>query len=242
MEGGTIVLADQTVVGFSQPDRLPRGVIDKKYQILGLFGEGGMGAVFRAHHLMLDKDVALKTFKSKHLTEGAHARFEREAQAIAKLNHKNVVQVFDFGLAEDGVPYYTMENLLGETLAERIKNTGPLPIAEAIDFFTQICHGHLLAHSKGIIHRDLKPANLFIEKIKSAKGNVDVVKILDFGIASLTDQSVEEQTKSPPSVSYLAALCDSISRLRLSLMHSSNDMEGAACQQSWKYSGRSALC
>jgi serine/threonine-protein kinase len=193
VQDGTILLADQALAASTRSERLPSGIIDQKYQILGLLGEGGMGAVFRARHLMLNKDVALKTFKSANLTEEARLRFQREAQAIAKLSHKNIIQVFDFGLAEDSVPYYTMEYISGETLADRIKRNGPLTAAEAIPIFIQIGEGLSLAHSKGIIHRDLKPANLFIETSISAKGKIETVKIVDFGIASLTNQALEGQ-------------------------------------------------
>jgi serine/threonine protein kinase len=193
IQDGTLVLAVEPDPGLSQPDRLPEGIVDKKYQILGLLGQGGMGAVFRAHHLMLDKDVALKTFRYANLSEEAVLRFQREAQAIARLNHKNIVQIFDFGLSEDGVPYYTMEYLQGESLAERIRNNGPLPLGRAIQFFGQLCHGLSLAHSKGIIHRDLKPGNIFIENTAAAAGKSDTLKIVDFGIASLTNQTLDGQ-------------------------------------------------
>ncbi len=152
-----------------------------------------MGSVYRAHHLMLDRDVALKTFKSTDQGEEGHKRFQREAQALAKLTHKNIVQVFDYGQAEDGAPYYTMEFLVGESLAERIHRLGALSAAEAIQFFVPVCQGLALAHSKGIVHRDLKPTNLFIEQVTTAKSRSETIKIVDFGIASLTTQSLNTQ-------------------------------------------------
>jgi serine/threonine protein kinase len=193
VKDGTIVLADHAEGNARQSDNLPAGIIDQKYRLLDLLGEGGMGAVFRAHHLMLDKDVALKTFRSASLTEEVRLRFQREAQAIAKLSHKNVIQVFDFGLSENGVPYYTMEYLKGQSLDDRIRKNGPLTVPEAIELFIPICQGLSLAHSKGIIHRDLKPANIFIEDLPSASGTIKTVKIVDFGIASLTNQSLDGQ-------------------------------------------------
>jgi serine/threonine protein kinase len=193
LQDGTIVSTGQPAADTGQSVRLPVGIIDQKYQILGLLGEGGMGAVYKAHHLMLDKDVALKTFRSANLTEEERLRFQREAQAIAKLSHKNVIQVFDFGLSEDGLPYYTMEYLQGQSLADRIKKHGPLTAGQAIDLFVPVCQGLSLAHSKGIIHRDLKPANLFIETTPTTKGTLETVRIVDFGIASLANQSLEGQ-------------------------------------------------
>src|ERR1700679_4262541 len=110
----------------------PNEIIDQKYQIISLLGEGGMGAVYKAHHLLLNKEVALKTFRSASLTADSWNRFQREAQAIARLDHPNIVKVFDFGVGEDNVPYYTMECLSGESLAERLRSAGPLGLNETI--------------------------------------------------------------------------------------------------------------
>jgi serine/threonine protein kinase len=189
----TLVQADRSSSDNSALERLPLGIIDQKYEILELIGEGGMGAVYRAHHLLLDKDVALKTFRSGNLSQEAHLRFQREAQAIARLDHKNVVQVYDFGSSGNGVPYYTMEYLVGVSLADRLQERGPLTEKIAVEYFIQICQGLALAHSKGIIHRDLKPANLFLQKTTSAAGTAETIKIVDFGIASLTDHSLDGQ-------------------------------------------------
>jgi eukaryotic-like serine/threonine-protein kinase len=193
VQGGTLIVADLSAGDFTEKERLTAGIVDKKYQILAPLGKGGMGAVYRARHLMLNKDVALKTFRTTTLAKDACLRFQREAQAIAKINHKYVVQIFDFGLFEDGAPYYTMEFLLGQSLAERIRKNGALTIEQSIALFMQTCQGLSEAHSKGIIHRDLKPGNLFIESSLSPKGKLDNIKIVDFGIASLIDQSLEEQ-------------------------------------------------
>jgi serine/threonine protein kinase len=179
VKDGTVHLFEQLADNSAAPNRVTTGIIDQKYRIISLLGAGGMGAVYRAHHMMLDKDVALKTFRSASLTEEALLRFQREAQAIAILKHKNIIQIFDFGLSQDGVPYYTMEYLLGETLEARVRKNGPLAPAEAIELFAQICQGLSLAHSKGIIHRDLKPANLIIETALSPKGKTDTIKIND---------------------------------------------------------------
>jgi len=167
-------------------------VIDQKYKLVSLLGEGGMGAVYKAHHLMLNKEVALKTFRSPNLTEESWNRFQREAQAIARLTHPNIVQVFDFGVGEDNVPYYTMECLTGEALADRMARRKFLPVDEAIRVYVQVCHGLTLAHSKGIIHRDMKPANIFMAKAIPG-GPADTVKIVDFGIAGLATQSLDGQ-------------------------------------------------
>ncbi|MDX1987410.1 MAG: protein kinase [Candidatus Obscuribacter sp.] len=102
--------------------------IDRKYQVLGLLGLGGMGAVYRVKHLGLDKVVALKTLISKTFSMEAWQRFEREARAIARLDHANIIKVLDFGIAENNLPYYTMELVPGESLADRLRRTGPLSL------------------------------------------------------------------------------------------------------------------
>lgn len=170
----------------------PGSIIDKKYEVLRLLGEGGMGAVYRVRHLMLNKDMALKTFRQASLTREICLRFQREAQAIARLDHRCIIQIFDFGMSEDGVPYYTMEYLKGQSLADKIEARGPLGVAEAVRLFGQICQGLAVAHSKGIIHRDLKPANIFLTTGSNPEG-VEEVKIVDFGIAGLADSAVEDQ-------------------------------------------------
>ncbi len=190
---GTLEIAEQSAVLPIRADSLPAGLIDNKYQLLELVGQGGMGAVFRARHLALDKEVALKTFGTTQLSSESRLRFQREAQAIAKLNHKNVIQVFDYGLGADGVPYYTMEFLDGETLAERINKRGALGVPQAVELFLQVSDGLSAAHKKGIIHRDLKPANLFIERSTAENTGGDKIKIVDFGIACLTYQSDDQQ-------------------------------------------------
>jgi serine/threonine protein kinase len=168
-------------------------IIDQKYKIISLLGEGGMGAVYKAQHLMLGKEVALKTFRSPNLTDDSWKRFQREAQALARLSHVNIVQVFDFGVGEDDVPYYTMECLPGESLADRLAAKGPLPLNQTIRLFLQVCDGLSMAHHKGVIHRDIKPANVFLTTDATLPGKVDLVKIVDFGIAGLATSSPDGQ-------------------------------------------------
>lgn len=170
-------------------------IIDQKYKVLALLGRGGMGAVYLAHHLSLNKDVALKTFVSTNLNEDTRQRFKREAQAIAKLQHRNIVQVFDFGIAEGGLPYYTMEHLDGESVAERIERKGQLELGEALYIFSELCQGLQLCHKNGIVHRDIKPANIFLELQSSTNDAVATVKLVDFGIAALTDNAVLDNQK-----------------------------------------------
>ncbi len=167
-------------------------VVDGKYKILRVIGSGGMGSIYLAKHMMLDKTVALKTFKSYNLSQEAKVRFQREAQAIAKLNNPNIVQVFDFGYVNEQLPYYTMEVLTGQSLGEKLNNCQYLEIEEAISIFVEVCRGLLAAHNKGIVHRDLKPDNIFLES-KTIGGAFSAVKIVDFGIAALATPDIEDQ-------------------------------------------------
>ncbi len=172
------------VAGNSQVDLVGQ-IIDQKYKVLALLGRGGMGAVYLAHHLTLDKDVALKTFATTSLSDEMKHRFKREAQALGKLKHRNIVQVFDFGIA-NGLPYYTMEHLDGESVAERIARKGALGADEAVSVFSELCQGLSLCHKNGVVHRDIKPANIFLELQSSTSDAIVGVKLVDFGVAALS--------------------------------------------------------
>lgn len=167
-------------------------MVDGKYKILSVIGSGGMGNIYLAKHMMLDKTLALKTFKSYNLSQEAKLRFQREAQAIAKLNNPNIVQVFDFGYVNEQLPYYTMEVLTGQSLGEKLNNCQYLEIEEAISIFVEVCRGLVAAHNKGIVHRDLKPDNIFLES-QTTDGVFSNVKIVDFGIAALATPDIEGQ-------------------------------------------------
>ena len=148
------------------------------YKVLEQLGEGGMGAVYLAEEMNLRRKVALKFLLTKYVSEeGARARFIREAQSAAALNHPNIVTVYGFGEYEDTY-YIAMEHVAGQSLDQIIKNH-TLSIEEAIDIAMQLCDGLREAHHAGIVHRDIKPRNILLDM----RGRV---KILDFGIAKLT--------------------------------------------------------
>jgi eukaryotic-like serine/threonine-protein kinase len=152
------------------------------YEILGLLGAGGMGEVYRARDALLNREVAIKVLPSFVSQDPERLRrFEHEAQATAALNHPNIVAVYRFGTYK-GAPYLVSELLEGLTLGQQLLR-GPLPVRKAIDYGIQIALGLAAAHEKGIIHRDLKPENIFVTK----DGRV---KILDFGLARLTQAQV----------------------------------------------------
>jgi tetratricopeptide (TPR) repeat protein len=144
------------------------------YQLEALLGEGGMGQVFRARDLRLGRLTAVKLIRAGHLRPGdLRARFEREARAIAALNHPHICTLFDVG-EHEGAPYLVMEFVEGQTLASRLRE-GPLPIDKLLRYSSETAQALAAAHERGIIHRDLKPANLMV----TPSG----IKVLDFGLA-----------------------------------------------------------
>lgn len=166
-------------------DELEVGDLVDDYEILSLLGTGGMGYVYEARHRILNKVYALKTIKADRLNETIWRRLQVEAQAIARMNHPNIVGIHNFGM-HDGRPFYVMDLLKGNSLAEKLKK-GPVPAEEAIAIFIEVCCGLNYAHKKGIIHRDIKPGNIIILAKADASGAK--VKIVDFGIAKLAGTS-----------------------------------------------------
>jgi serine/threonine protein kinase len=172
---------------------LASGVRLGVYEIVALVGSGGMGEVYRARDPRLGRDVAIKVLPSAFAADEERLRrFEQEARAAAALNHPNILAVHDIG-EHDGAPYIVSELLEGETLRDRLRRSregstasassdqGPLPVRKAIEYAVGIAHGLAAAHDKGIVHRDLKPENVFI--VSDGR-----VKILDFGLAKLTER------------------------------------------------------
>jgi hypothetical protein len=159
------------------------------YEIVALVGAGGMGEVYRARDSRLKREVAIKVLpQALSLDADRLRRFEQEALATAALNHPNILAVFDIG-ESDGAPYVVSELLEGETLRERLRG-GPIPVRKALEYALQIAHGLAAAHEKGIIHRDLKPENLFLTRDNR-------LKILDFGLAKLTQAEAGAHTSMP---------------------------------------------
>ncbi len=160
--------------------------IGRRYQVVGLLGKGGMGAVYRAHDRELDRDVALKLIRSDLADDPtALERFKREIQLSSTVTHKNVLRVYDLGESE-GVKYLTMQFVDGEDLAGLIKREGALPLPRLLDIFQQVCRGLGAAHEKGVLHRDLKPQNIMLDKSGT-------VYLTDFGLAkSLAQGSMTE--------------------------------------------------
>jgi serine/threonine protein kinase len=155
-----------------------------KYQIVRPLGRGAMGMVYLAHDTVLERDVALKVMASQIGDDPlVQERFAREARAVAKMTHPNVVTVFDLGNHVDGSPYIAMELLRGQDLAKAMRTPPPMPLTQKVSITLQVLAGLAHAHQAGIIHRDIKPANIFIN-------NDGTVKLMDFGVARLTTASM----------------------------------------------------
>lgn len=171
----------------SPATRAPRDLVDRTlghYRILSRIGAGGMGVVYRAHDERLGRDVAVKVLPEEVAADPQRgARFEREAQVLARLEHPGILSIHDFG-TEDGVTYVVTELLEGETLRSRIPSGG-MAWREAAEIAVAVAAGLAAAHGKGVIHRDLKPENVFL----TSDGRV---KILDFGLAQLALPAVSE--------------------------------------------------
>jgi serine/threonine-protein kinase len=160
-------------------------VIDDKYGVKALIGEGGMGAVYEAEHLAIGRKVAVKVLHPKHAQQPeAVARLRHEARIAGSIGHPNICEIHDLGRLVDGTPYLVMERLVGETLDERIKREGALPERDIIDVMSQVLSALAAAHGKGIIHRDLKPENIFLVR---RAGSAPFAKLLDFGISKAID-------------------------------------------------------
>ena len=165
-------------------------VLGNRYKILSILGSGGMGMVYEAEHLGLERQVAVKVLnpvqaKKKNTVK----RFQQEARAAGGIGHPNICEVYDMGWLEDGCPYLVMERLHGQTLADRIKKAGNLPFPEIIEVLSQVLAGLMAAHEKGIMHRDIKPENIFLAR----RTNADpIAKILDFGVSKGMAGGAEE--------------------------------------------------
>jgi serine/threonine-protein kinase len=155
-----------------------------KYKVVKLLGKGAMGAVYRAHDPLLERDVALKVMLPQFADDlEQKARFEREGRAAARLVHPNVVTIFDLGYHTDGSPYIVMELLRGLDLLQTMQSGPPLTLDSKIEIVLQVLAGLNHAHLAGVVHRDIKPANLFIT-------DEGLAKIMDFGVARLNSGSV----------------------------------------------------
>ena len=163
-------------------------ILAGKYRLVEPIGQGGMGRVFRAVNVGLDRQVAIKVLAEERAEDAeAKERFLREAKAAGRVHHDHACEVFDFG-ADGSTLYYVMPLLRGRSLASAIESDGQFGIDRAVGIAVQLLAGLAAAHSAGVIHRDLKPSNVFLTRVGEQQG---FVKILDFGISKLTDPALE---------------------------------------------------
>ena len=182
--------ADTTNAEPPPTDPMLGHTLDNKYRLDAQLGVGGMGTVYRARHLLIDRPVAVKVLNPRFVEdEAARTRFQREARAAGRLQHTNAVTVTDFGQTSDGYVYIVMELLEGRTLRDILAKEAPLEAARSVSLMLQVSDAVAAAHEAGIIHRDLKPANIFIVQRAEVPS---LVKVLDFGIAKLAAESLEE--------------------------------------------------
>ncbi len=164
-------------------DPLIGTVVAGRYKVIKPLGEGGMGQVYLAEHVAIEKRIALKVLHAEYAHKGdIVARFQQEAISASRIKHPNVLDVFDFGQLENGCFYLAMEFLEGNDLAHEIQKTRVLEPHRGLRFALQICRALSAAHGKGVVHRDMKPENVFLQR--TADGE-EIVKIVDFGIAQL---------------------------------------------------------
>ena len=163
-------------------ESLPR-LLGGRYRLEAKLGSGGMGVVFRATDLTMKRSVAVKLIRGVDgvaLDEEVAGRFLREAKNTARVQHENIIEVYDLGRSDQGDMFFVMELLEGESLSTKIRRDGKMAPAVAVNIARQMCAALHVAHAAGIIHRDLKPANvMLIER----GGQTDYVKVLDFGVA-----------------------------------------------------------
>ena len=164
--------------------------LDDKYQIEERLGSGGMGVVYRARHVQMDRPVAIKVLRQQLVQdEAARVRFQIEARTAVLLRHPNALKVTDFGQTSEGFVYIVMELLEGRTLREILSREGPIETARAISIVLQASDAVAAAHNAGIIHRDLKPSNILVTQSADQPA---AVKVLDFGIAKLATNQLDD--------------------------------------------------
>lgn len=214
------------------------------YELEELIGKGGMGEVWRATHRMLARPAAVKLIRPEFMGDSSVAerdvllqRFEREAQATARLRSHHTIELYDFGVTDEGVFYYVMELLEGVDSHSLVRRFGPLPPERAVYLLQQACHSLAEAHAAGLIHRDIKPANLFVCR----QGlDFDFVKLLDFGLVKSVarDDTTQSELTVQGSVSGTPAFMAPEQALREGEGDARSDLYALGCVAFWLLTGR----
>jgi len=185
------------------------------YRLVERLGAGGMGEVWRAEHQLIARPAAIKlvrkdVVRDRHHAELIQERFRREAQTLASMRSRHTIELYDYGMTDDGTFFYVMELLEGLDLSVLVKDFGPQPSARVISILTQACQSLAEAHDAGLLHRDIKPANL---ELCRAADEVDIVKVLDFGIVHNIADPIEQKKLPPTAGGAKASLAESGERL-----------------------------
>ena len=178
-------------------DALIGKTLDGRYKVESTLGAGGMGMVFKGLQTSVQRPIALKTLHPQlAMAPTFFERFKREAEIASRLHHPNIITIFDFGKTPEGLCYYVMEYLEGESLRQRVKGQGPLTLREASAIIEQCAAGIAHAHHQNVVHRDIKPHNIMLSAVD---GN-EYVKVLDFGLVKAVEQEEEEHLTSTGQV------------------------------------------
>lgn len=200
--------ADKTVSAGAPESQIAKAfrsgmVIDQSYRLNKVIGQGAMGVVFSCTHLVLQKDYAIKFLLADELSREAWNRFQVEAKALAKLNHRGIVGIHNMGVhhrkaddkgVECDTPYYVMDLLSGENLDDLLRKAGPLKVDRALDYFIQVADALYSAHAQGVVHRDIKPSNLMLLRDNNAV--ITQIKVVDFGIARVNRSGHGSQSQT----------------------------------------------
>jgi len=170
-------------------DALPGTILDEKYRVEEKIGSGSFGTVYRGEHLLLHHPVAIKVFRPAVGSSALESldRFRLEGISACRINHPNAVTVLDFDVSSGSLAYLVMELLQGQSLADEMRTAGPMDPRRAVHIAAAVCDVLVEAHGAGIVHRDIKPSNVFLHRGKSE----ELVKVIDFGIAKLTDNNAD---------------------------------------------------
>ena len=161
------------------------------YEIQEVIGHGGMGVVYKARHALMDRIVAIKMLQAQLISDSMSVkRFQQESKSASRINHPNVITVYDFGISPNGQPFIVMDYLEGESLADIIKNDGQVGVERSIKILAQACDALGHAHKQGVLHRDVKPTNFVLINYDEEK---DFVKVVDFGVAKLMNATPDGQ-------------------------------------------------
>lgn len=207
------------------------------YELVEKLGAGSMGEIWRGRHRRLGRSCAVKMLRKKAADWEDEQRFEREARVMASLSSPHTVEIYDFGLRQDGAFYYVMELLDGIDLQKLVSRFGPLPARRVVHIMRQACHSLAEAHAAGLVHRDLKPANLILCRYGQ---DLDMLKLVDFGLAKEASPLAGRAKKLTRLRTVLGTAAYLAPESRSGSVHVDHraDLYGLACIGFWLLSGR----